>query len=164
VIRGLTTNLRAVERSDARFICDLLNEASVQSGWGTTGVPVSVHAVEQQIEDWIERERLRHRPHAMIIESLEPEPIGLLIVAVSDRANQRLATVSIAIRPESQGQGHARDALTSLIDALFLEWRIHRIQMTCEAGNQRAAGLYDSLGFQHEATKSGATYTDGESA
>jgi diamine N-acetyltransferase len=161
VIRGEQTNLRAVERSDARFVCDLLNEASVQAGWGTSGVPVSIHAVEQQIEDWIERERLRGRPHALIIESLEREPIGLFIVALSDRINQSMATVSVAIQTQSQGHGYGRDALTALIDALFDEWRIHRIQMTCEADNEPAAHLYESLGFHHEATRVEATYTGG---
>lgn len=162
MIHGIQTNLRAVERSDARFLCALLNEDSTQAGWGTTGVPVSIHAIEQEIEHWLEIERDTRRPHTLIIETLERESIGLVIVDCSRSPNQSAARLSLAIKPEWQRQGYGRDALTALIDALFDEWRIHRLEVQCEAGNDPAARLYESLGFMREATRRGATFTGGE--
>ena len=161
MIHGLKSNLRAVERFDARFITDLLNQPSVQDGWGTAGVPVSIHRVERDIEQWLDTEWASSRPAAMIIESLESEPVGILIVTVSAQGNQNMATLSIAVYPDRQDAGHGRDALSALIAALFDEWRIHRIQVTCESGNERAAHLYESLGFTREATRVGATWTGG---
>jgi RimJ/RimL family protein N-acetyltransferase len=162
VIHGIQSNLRAVERSDARFICALLNENSTQAGWGTIGIPVSVHAIEQEIEHWLEIERDTRRPHGLIIETLERDSVGLLIVDSAIRHNQSAARLSVAISPESQRQGFGRDALTALIDALFDEWRIHRLEVHCEADNEPTARLYESLGFVREATRRGATFTGGE--
>lgn len=161
MIRGIRTNLRAVERSDARFVADLLNQPSVQAGWGTGDVPISIHRVERDVEHWLETERTTDRPVALIIETLDLGPIGLLIVDLPDRFNQRLATLSIAIDSERQNQGYGRDALSSVIDALFDEWGIHRIEMICEAGNDRAAHVYASLGFTREATRREATFCGG---
>jgi RimJ/RimL family protein N-acetyltransferase len=162
VIHGFTTNLRAVERSDARFGSELLNQLSVQDGWGTSGVPVSVHRVEQDIEHWLEIELSTQRPACLIIETLEREPIGVLIIVVSARPDQSMATLSIALRPEWQSQGYGRDALVAITEALFDEWNVHRIQMTCEAGNDRAAHLYEAIGFVREATRVQATFMHGE--
>ena len=161
MIHGLTTNLRAVERSDARFISELLNQPSVQVGWGTTGVPVSIHRVEQDIEHWLDVERTVQRPACLIIETLEHEPIGVLILVISGRCDQSMATLSIAVHPERQNQGYGRDALIWITEALFDDWNIHRVQMTCEAGNDRAARLYQALGFVREATRVQATYMNG---
>jgi RimJ/RimL family protein N-acetyltransferase len=154
--------MRAVERSDARFICALLNDASVQYGWGTTGVPISLHRIERDLEAWIESERESNRPTGLIVESLEHEPVGLILVHLSSRPNQSMATLSIALQAEWQGMGFGRDALGALIDALFDEWRVHRVQLTCEADNERAARLYMSLGLHREATRREATWTAGE--
>jgi RimJ/RimL family protein N-acetyltransferase len=162
MIRGERTNLRAVERSDARFLRDLLNEPSVQAGWGTSGVPVSVHLVEQDIEGWIETERSTRYPACLIIESLDRVPLGMVLIQLPDGPGLGVASLSIAIEPISQGQGHGRDALTSVVEALFDEWRLQRIELTCEAGNQRAIGLYESLGFTRESTRAGTTFSGGE--
>lgn len=162
MIRGERTNLRAVERSDARFLRDLLNDASVQAGWGTSGVPVSIHLVEHDIEGWIETERTTRRPACLIIETLEGAPLGMVVIQQPDGPVGGVASLSIAIDPLSHGQGFGRDALTALVEALFDEWQIRRLELTCEAGNERAIALYEALGFTREATRSGATFSSGE--
>jgi RimJ/RimL family protein N-acetyltransferase len=159
MIRGEQCNLRAVERSDARFLRDLLNDPSVQAGWGTSGVPVSIHLVEQDIEGWIEAERTTRYPACLIIETLDGAPLGVVVI---QRPDQALASLSIALEPRSQGRGFGRDALSSVVEALFDEWRIHRIELTCEAINEPAIALYESLGFVREATRAGATFSAGE--
>jgi [ribosomal protein S5]-alanine N-acetyltransferase len=161
LIRGLKTNLRAVERSDARLVWRLLNEPAVQDGWGMPGTPVSIHRVEQDIEQWLEHERSAGRPSGLVLETLDGDPIGLAIILV-DGYSGASATVSFAIDPGWQDQGYGRDALSALIDALFDEWRLHRVEVACEAGNERAAHLYESLGFVHEGTRRGATFLSGE--
>ena len=160
MIRGLKTNLRAAERSDVRFVWDLLNEPAVQDGWGMPGTPISIHRVEQDIEQWLERERVTGRPAGLIIETLESEPIGVAIIVV-DGYSAATSTLSLAIDPDWQDQGFGRDALAALLDALFDEWRMHRIEVACEAGNDRAANLYESLGFLHEGTRRGASFYSG---
>src|SRR4051794_4622837 len=62
MIRGELTNLRAAERSDAEFLLGLLNSESVQTGWGTPGVPVSGARIQADIENWLASERLDRFP------------------------------------------------------------------------------------------------------
>jgi RimJ/RimL family protein N-acetyltransferase len=161
VIRGLSINLRAAERSDARFLSDLLNQDSVQTGWGTASVPISIHRTEQDLERWLEIERTSQRPPCLIVETLKGEAIGVLVIVESSRVGQSMATLSIAIHPDRQDQGYGRDALAAVTEALFDDWNIHRIEMTCEADNLRAGHLYEALGFVREGTRRDATYMDG---
>jgi RimJ/RimL family protein N-acetyltransferase len=162
VIRGEQSNLRAVERTDARFVCDLLNEPSVATGWGTSEVPLSIHRIESDIEQWIASELERGFPTALIIETVERAPVGLLLVLTSDRPNQSLATLSIAICSTERSKGLGADALAAVLDALFDEWGIHRVEVRCEAGNQPAIALYQKAGFVREAVRHRATFTGGE--
>ena len=161
MIRGLNVNLRAVERSDARFLCELLNQPSIQAGWGTGGVPVSIHRIEQDIEQWLEAERTAQRPACLIIETLPREPVGVLVIVESPPVGQSTAALSIAIHEERQHQGYGRDALSAATEALFDDWHIHRIEMTCEVDNLLAGRLYEALGFVREATRREAAYLNG---
>lgn len=162
MIRGLQTNLRAAERSDARFLHDLLNDPAVGEGWGTFGVPVSLHRVESDLESWIEDERSSGRPSALIIATIDGEPVGVLLIDVSDRFNQSQARLSVAVAEGRRGEGLGQDALQAAIDALFNEWGIHRIEVRCEAGNAVANQLYMDLGFHLDATRGKGTFTGGE--
>lgn len=162
MIRGEQTNLRAVERTDARLIRDLLNEPSIATGWGTSGIPVSIHRVASDIEGWIVEEIQSGCPSALIVESLDGDAVGLILVAVSNRPNQSMAALSIAMTTSAQGKGLGSDALAALLDALFDEWGIHRVQVHSEAGNSAAIDFYLSLGFVQEAINKRATFTGGE--
>lgn len=162
MIRGLQVNLRAAERSDARFLRDLLNEPATGEGWGTAGVPVSLHRIESDLETWLESERTSGRPPALVIETLDGDAVGVLQIDVSRRFNQSQARLSVAITAQRQGEGLGRDALLAVIDALFNEWDIHRIEVRCEAGNDVANRLYRGLGFHMDATRHKGTFTGGE--
>ncbi|HQY30173.1 MAG TPA: GNAT family protein [Thermomicrobiales bacterium] len=161
MMHGELTNLRAIERTDTGLLRTILNDATVQAGWGTLGVPVSLHLAEQQIEEWLEAERILRRPAALIIESLEGDPVGVIVLVTADRIQQSMVTLSIAVLPDYQRQGFGRDALATVVDALHNEWNVHRIQLFSEAGNTAARALYASLGFVLEATKRDATYSSG---
>ena len=161
MIRGELINLRPVERTDARFVHALLNQPSVQSGWGTEGVPRSMHAVESDLEQWIESERTAGYPAALIIETLGGSAAGLMVLVCSTRYQQAMITLSLAIDAAYQRQGIGWEALTLLTVTLHDEWHIHRVQLTCEVGNTAAIALYESIGYHREATKRDATFTGG---
>jgi RimJ/RimL family protein N-acetyltransferase len=161
MIRGELTNIRAIERRDVGFLTSLLNDPATQAGWGTGGVPVSVHQVETEIEVWLDEERTTRLPVGLVIEDLEHNQIGLALVLRSTRLNRSLATLSLAIATSYQRQGMGSDALVAITHALHEEWRIHCVQLVCEADNVAAIALYESVGFTREATKRQATFTDG---
>jgi RimJ/RimL family protein N-acetyltransferase len=65
--------------------------------------------------------------------------------------NNGTATLFIGIGDkEHTGKGFGKEALKMLIDFGFYEFNLHRIQLNVIAYNQRAIGLYESLGFVKE--------------
>ena len=160
MIRGEHTNLRAVERTDAPALFSLLNDAQVLLGWGMPGLIRSRARVEAEIEGWLEEERQRFRPPALVIETLDGAFAGLVLIR-AELPHGHTAELSIAIAPGHWHQGLATDALSTILDALFDDWGTHRVQLRCEAGNERAIALYERLGFRLEGTLRGATYLGG---
>ena len=65
--------------------------------------------------------------------------------------NNGTATLFIGIGDkEHTGKGYGKEALKMLIDFGFYEFNLHRIQLNVIAYNERAIGLYESLGFVKE--------------
>ncbi len=161
MIRGERTSIRAVERRDTVFIHQLLNDPTVSAGWGTDGVPRSIHSVEADLEQWIESERTSGYPAALVIETMDCDSAGLVILVRAERFQQSMITLSIAVAAEHRRQGIARDALVALVNTLHEEWNVHRVQLMCEAANEAAIALYGAIGFHRDATRRDATYSAG---
>jgi RimJ/RimL family protein N-acetyltransferase len=161
VLRGELTNLRAVERSDDAFLHHWFNDPSVMRGWGLPAAVVSTADVQRRIEGWLDEEARRGWPAALVIETLEGEAVGL-VVLTGDQSSPRVLEVSLLIGdPEQWGKGLGGDALAVVAECCFEQWNVHRLQLRSEAGNERAHRLYRRLGFRHEGTLREATWMDG---
>jgi RimJ/RimL family protein N-acetyltransferase/isopentenyldiphosphate isomerase len=161
VIKGVQTNLRAIEHEDAAALYRWLNEPAVMAGWGEHVAVVSRTVVSRQIAGWIEQEGELGRPVGLVIEALDERPIGLIVAMPEDREH-RVVRLSLLIgEPDDWGQGHAGDALDAFLDAAFEGWNLHRVWLEVEAGNQRALRLYRSAGFAEEGTMREARFRDG---
>jgi RimJ/RimL family protein N-acetyltransferase len=161
MLRGELTNLRAIERHDDSSLYRWLNDPEVMRGWGLPAPVVSVADIQRRIESWLDDEAGRGRPAALMVETLDGEPVGLIIL-ISDELARHAVQLSLLIGDADRwGQGLGGDALATLIDACFLHWHVHRIQLRSEAGNDRAHRLYRRLGFQLEGTLRDATWMDG---
>lgn len=62
------------------------------------------------------------------------------------------ATLGISVAPEAQGQGVGRRLMLALCDYADHWAHLLRIELTVFTDNERAIGLYRSLGFEHEGT------------
>lgn len=62
---------------------------------------------------------------------------------------------TLAVAPEAQGQGVARSMLEDAFERLGNSG-VTRVELTVEADNPRAIGLYERLGFVHEGTQRAA--------
>lgn len=60
------------------------------------------------------------------------------------------AEIGITLDPTYQGQGYAAEALTAVLDYLFLGLGKHRVTATTDAENTPAAALLERLGFRRE--------------
>lgn len=162
MIRGDLTNLRAIDRADDGLLYAWLNDPALMTGWGVPDQTLSRTEVQRRIEGYLEEERTLSRPAALIVEDLDGEPIGLVVLGQYS-ANAASTELSLLIADRDRwGQGLGRDALDATIDACFDAWNLNRVWLRAEADNTRAHRLYTSLGFTHEATLRDATYRDGE--
>ena len=56
------------------------------------------------------------------------------------------------LRPEAQGSGYATDAARLMTAFAFRHARAERVEIRCDAANQRSAAVPRRLGYVHEAT------------
>lgn len=157
---GERINLRAVEREDAAQLHRWLNDPHVMRFWGSPAHTVSRAEVQRRIETWLDQEAALGRPPCLIIETLEGEAIGHVVIG-EERAEARSAELSIMIgEPDLWGQGYGTDALETLLGACFDAWSLHRVWVRSEATNTRAHRLYRRCGFLHEVTLRQAAFLD----
>ncbi len=160
MLHGELTNLRAVERSDAGLIQGWLDDSELMRWWGYGARARSLASVQDEIEQWLGEEHTLGHPIALVIETLDDEAMGLLVL--SDIQNvDRSAELSCFLESTFCGQGRGRDALETLSDAFFEQWNYHRLTARCEAHNERAQAFFVANGFQFEGRLREARFIDG---
>ncbi len=161
MIQGELVNLRAVERDDTGRLHRWLNEPVTMRGWGWSAAAMSMAEVGRRVEAWLAEEAALGRPVGLIVETLEGEAVGLVVVA-QDRPEARSVELSLLIgEPARRGRGLGRDALRTALEACFGGWNLHRVGLRSEAGNRRAQRLYRRCGFRREGTLRQAAFLDG---
>ncbi len=121
MLTGELTNLRAIERTDAPQIHRWLDDPELMRWWGYGARAVSLGAVQRQIEQWIDDERVFEHPLAFVVESLEAESIGLMILSDLQTID-RGVEVSCFLDAAHREQGFGRDALETLREAIFTQY------------------------------------------
>lgn len=71
-------------------------------------------------------------------------------VAVGLDAGGKRAMIGYTLRPDRQGAGLAREAVSALVDALFDKVGVHRVAATLDPRNVASARLLEQLGFRYE--------------
>src|SRR5690349_20143199 len=105
MIRGERVNLRDVERTDAASLVRWLNDPDVMRYWGAPDSTVSLAEVQRRIEECLGREAALGRPVCFVVETLEGEVLGQVVLAES-RAEARSIEVSLMIgETDRWGQG-----------------------------------------------------------
>ena len=59
--------------------------------------------------------------------------------------------LGITLSPKNQGKGYAKEAMTALLDFLFIEGDKHRVIGSVDPRNKASIGLLESIGFRKEA-------------
>ncbi|MEA2526717.1 MAG: hypothetical protein QOF73_3944 [Thermomicrobiales bacterium] len=161
MIRGELVNLRAVERADAPVIYCWFNDADLMRYWGIPDSTVSSNEIQRRIEGWLDEETRLGRPACLLVESLEGETVGLVVLS-EYRPDHRSVALSLLIGERARwGQGIGGDVLRTVVDTCFASWNLHRVWLRTEAFNERAQRLYRRHGFVQEARLRDATYLDG---
>jgi aminoglycoside 6'-N-acetyltransferase len=84
------------------------------------------------------------------------------VAAGTDGGDPRLAVVGFTIARAHQGRGYATEALTALLDHLFLHRGKHRVSATVDTRNAASVALLERVGMRREAHHLQNAWWDGE--
>lgn len=66
------------------------------------------------------------------------------------KEDSRIAEIGIAIAPEYHAQGYGHEALTALFNALFINFKVHRIFASVDPLNSSSCALMEKLKMRKE--------------
>ncbi|KOO07429.1 spermidine N1-acetyltransferase [Vibrio hepatarius] len=140
--KGLS--IRALERSDLRFIHDLNNNRNIMTYW-----------FEEPYESYDELEELYQKhihddaERRFVVENENKELIGL-VELIEINYIHRSAEFQIIIAPDHQGKGYAKQAVHRALDYSFSILNLHKIYLLVALDNEKAIHLYKKCGFIEE--------------
>ena len=83
-------------------------------------------------------------------------------VGVNTHENLMQAEIGFTLARAAQGQGHASEAVTAVLDHLFTVRGLHKVSAECDARNTASARLLARLGFTREGLRRQHTWFKGE--
>ncbi len=112
---------------------------------------------KRALRNWVEENLAERLAYTFAIRRLEDDAmIGEIGLDEVDFTHGS-ADISIGIdQPEFQGKGYGADAMRILLRYAFSELNLHRISLTVFSHNERAAHMYQKLGFRLEGRERGS--------
>ncbi len=143
-ITGERVVLRPVAPADAEdFLASMDDEGQRLTGTHRT-------FTLPQIRDWFgSRGATTDRWDLSIVERASDRWIGELAILDWDPDNQSCG-FRIALGPGGRDRGYGTEATRLVVDHVFRELPIHRIQLEVYAFNPRAQHVYERVGFRRE--------------
>lgn len=86
--------------------------------------------------------------------------VGEVVINDIDQ-NNRSANIRIGILTAHTNRGYGREALQLMIRYGFEQLKLHRLELSVYAFNERAIHVYEQLGFQREGRRRDAILLDG---
>lgn len=160
MIQGTLTNLRSVDRSDLDRIHAWFDDPDLMRFWGYGASATSRTNTIARIEDWLATESQLGHPVAFVIETLNGDPCGLLVLS-DVQPIDRSTELSLFLEPPYRDQGIGADVLETIADAAFAQWNFHRLTARSEQHNTRAHGFFRRNGFALEGRLREARFLDG---
>jgi len=80
----------------------------------------------------------------------EGEIVGVVGFHAIDWIN-RNTSLGYWLAADAQGKGTMTTVVSSLLDHVFYEWELHRLEIHCAPGNARSRAIPERLGFRQEA-------------
>ncbi|MDF2152926.1 spermidine N1-acetyltransferase [Vibrio sp. CAU 1672] len=136
--------IRALERSDLRFIHNLNNNRSIMNYW-----------FEEPYESYDELEELYQKhihddaERRFVVENSAGDLIGL-VELIEINYIHRSAEFQIIIAPAYQGQGYAMEMVHRALDYSFSILNLHKVYLLVSLDNSKAIHLYKKCGFIEE--------------
>lgn len=137
-------HIRSAKTTDAKQLADWWQDGEIMAHAGfPNGLKIDLQALENRVATQTESNEL------LIIEQAD-EAIG----EMSYQINEQSATMGIKICDLSQQEkGYGTICIKLMIDYLFNQRFVTKIELDTNLTNQRAQHVYEALGFQKTAIK-----------
>jgi RimJ/RimL family protein N-acetyltransferase len=157
---GKKVRLRAYKKSDIAARIAFINEPDVVGGL-TPDIPYPITLHEE--EKWFESITAISDTYKFAIETLDDKQfIGGCSINSVDWKN-RVATIGIFIGSKDyRGKGYGADAMSVLINFIFMQMNINKICLIVYSYNEPAIKCYKRCGFQVEGVLRQEIYKDGK--
>lgn len=144
---GQQIRLRALEPGDAETLFQHLRDTEISRRDARIRWPRSLTDIRRSLESPDESKR---DDKGLVIETLDGQLVGGLDVQMTDPTNGTFS-IGIGLSDRSAwGKGYAKEAMLLVLRYMFHERRYQKCNIGVYAFNERALGLYQRLGFQHE--------------
>jgi RimJ/RimL family protein N-acetyltransferase len=156
---GTVVRLRAVEPDDWETHPEWDQDSAMQRWLDRVHIPRS----RQSTQRWAEQQALREPDNDTFqfqVETLAGELVGSINAHDCDRRTGTFE-VGIAILPNHQRRGYAREAIALLLRYYFHELRYQKVNAFIVDVNQPSLRLFERLGFQQEGRLRRLVYTGG---
>lgn len=136
--------LRALEKTDLRFVHNLNNNRSVMAYW-----------FEEPYEAFVELKDLYNKhihdqsERRFIAENNDGDSVGL-VELVEINYIHRHAEFQIIIHPHHQGKGYARIVIEQAVNYAFKILNLHKLFLVVAEEHEKAIHLYRDYGFKVE--------------
>lgn len=145
VLAGQTVRLRPVEERDLPHFVRWLADPEVRRWLGAVD---SAPTLDEEYE-WYEGKRGDPDNILWAIETREGRLIGTIELRVTPHA--RRAEMGIAIQDKTQwGKGFGTDAVRLVLEYVFQELDLNRVELMADEENTRALRCYEKCGFARE--------------
>jgi RimJ/RimL family protein N-acetyltransferase len=143
-------NLRSFEDRDIVPFAEYRSDPQVAKyqGWEA---PFSLAQASEFVEEM--KNRTPGEPGMWLQLAIEHKSTSEMLGDVAFKRlfnDPRQAEIGFTLARESQGKGYALEAVTRLIDYLFKELDLHRVQANCDPDNLASARLMQRAGMRHE--------------
>lgn len=134
---------RPIEESDLEILRALHNEMTTLLQLGNTDLA----SREEQIAWWKSLANSARAKRYTLVDVTDNSVIGILRILNIEESN-RNCEVGLDIVPELRGKGYGRASYETVLEYIFLHWNMHMVYLKVADFNERARGLYRSLGFE----------------
>ncbi len=159
MIRGQRVGLRHVTEADLDWLKRSSSDPEVRGGFSSTRM-VSPHRIEQR---WAENGFASEDAEKLLICDLQDSSvIGDLVHFSAARYTSAREIGWTLADTARRGQGLASEAAALLVDYLFENWPINRLQCGMSIHNHASRRVAEKCGFQPEGIQRGMVFVNGE--
>lgn len=140
--------IRAMRADDAAAVHGYRNGRHVE--YQSWELPYSMEDAEALVAESAGRGGPVPGNWTQVAIEMDSEVVGDVGIHLDDGV--RVAKVGYTLREDMQGKGIAREAVRAIVDRLFGNLGVHRIEAEAARENERSIRLLLDLGFTHEGT------------